>query len=294
MTVNLHPWSIEGQAGLLREFPMSIPRARSPSPRPRPRALTGNACATGRCALVTGAAQGIGAGIARRLAANGDRVALLDKDPAGLEGTRRDIEGAGGAALAVIVDLAAPAQVELAVTRIEETFGPPLVLVNNAGFARDAPLAEASVADWDDIHTVQLRAAYLLIRRLAPAMAAARFGRIVQISSLSARGHAERANYCAAKAGMHGLIRSLAVELGPSGITANAVAPGLIRTRMTEATARRRGLTLEAHLADAVSRVPARRAGTPEDIAAAVSYLASAEAGFVSGQVLYVSGGAAI
>ena len=145
--------------------------------------------------------------------------------------------------------------------------------------------------DWDGVHAVHLRGSFLMVRAVVRGMEEARWGRTIQISSVSAQGHAGRANYCAAKAGMHGLVKSLAIELGPLGVTANAIAPGLIVTRMTDATAKRRGLSLEEHLADAVTRIPVGRVGTPVDVAAAVAFLAGEDAGFISGQVPYVAGG---
>lgn len=246
-----------------------------------------------RTAIVTGAAHGIGLGVARRLSADGYAVGLIDIDP---EGCRAAAAGLGpdARAAAVAADVANPDAVADAVTRITSELGAPTILVNNAGFARDVPFADMSIDDWDAVQNVHLRGSFLMTKAVLPHMIAAGWGRVVNISSISAQGHAGRANYCAAKAGTHGFIKSLAVELGPFGITANVVAPGLIVTAMTDATAARRGLTLEDHLTDAVSRIPVRRAGSPADIAHAVSYFVSEAAGFVSGQVLTVSGGVTV
>lgn len=194
-------------------------------------------------------------------------------------------------AIAVQADVSDAQAVTNAVDVLVAQLGTPAILVNNAGFARDVPFDQMTLEQWDTVQGVHLRGAFLMSRAVVPCMKTGRWGRIINISSISARGHSERANYCAAKAGMEGLVRSLAVELGPFGITANAVAPGLVVTAMTDATAARRGLSLKDHLADAVTRIPVRRAGAPEDIAHAVAYFASEEAGFVSGQVLTVSGG---
>jgi 3-oxoacyl-[acyl-carrier protein] reductase len=190
-----------------------------------------------------------------------------------------------------VADVGREEDVRRAVGDIEAALGPAQVLVNNAGFARDGLLADMSAADWDAVQAVHLRGAFLMTRAVLPSMAQARWGRVVNISSISALGHAERVNYCAAKAGLLGMSKALAVELGPQGITVNAVAPGLIVTRMTDATAARRGVPLARHLQDAAARIPVRRVGNPDDIAAAVAYFAGEEAGFVTGQVLYVAGG---
>ncbi|UOQ50711.1 SDR family oxidoreductase [Hymenobacter cellulosivorans] len=245
---------------------------------------------TPKIALVTGAAQGIGAGIAQRLAADGCLVIVLDQTAQAGHRTVAAIEQAGGQALAVGADVANEQAVAEAVEHITSEVGAPAIVVNNAGFARDGPLAAISVQDWDEVIAVHLRGSFLLTKACLPGMKAAGWGRIVNISSISAQGHRDRANYCAAKAGMHGFIKSLAVELGPYGITANVVAPGLVVTAMTEATARRKGLTLEAHLHQAIQQIPVNRAGTPADVAHAVAFFASEAAGFITGQVLFVAG----
>ena len=243
-----------------------------------------------RIAVVTGAAGGIGYAVAERLSSDGCDVALIDIDGNGCETASQQLSP-GSMAISVQADVADPASVASAVEHIVKELGHPSILVNNAGIARDVPFDRMTLDDWDTVQGVHLRGSFLMSRALVTGMKEQRWGRIINISSISAWGHSDRANYCAAKAGMHGFVRSLAVELGPFGITANAVAPGLIVTAMTNATARRRGLSLEEHLADATARIPVRRAGMPADIAHAVSYFASEDAGFVSGQVLTVSGG---
>lgn len=245
----------------------------------------------GRVAIVTGAGNGIGAAIAHRLAAGGAAVAVLDVDAHGVDTTVASITGAGGRAVGLRADISCEQEVSEAVRRVSSELGAPTILVNNAGSARDVALRDMSADDWDGVHAIHLRGSFLMARAVVRGMEEARWGRIVQISSISAQGHAGRANYCAAKAGMHGFVKSLAIELGPMGVTANAVAPGLIVTRMTDATAKRRDLSLEEHLADAVTRIPVGRVGTPADVAAAVAFLAGEDAGFISGQVLYVAGG---
>lgn len=198
--------------------------------------------ASGRVALITGAGQGIGAAIAMRLATDGRIVALVDRDDEALATTIDAIRQAGGTAFGQCVDVADERAAIGAAEELSNLAGPPAILVSNAGFTRDKPLLDMSLGDRDDVQHVHLRASFLLARALVPGMKCAGWGRILQISSTSAMGHADRANYCAAKAGMHGFVRALATELGPMGITANAIAPGLIVTRMTEATAARRGM----------------------------------------------------
>lgn len=244
-----------------------------------------------RVAIITGAAQGIGAGIAERLARDGCAVALIDLNAEGLSATASRIRETGATAFTAIADVADEGAVSRAIASVVDALGPPTILVNNAGFARDMLLADMGVEDWDAVQGVHLRGSFLMTRAVRPFMVAAGWGRIIAISSISAQGHASRVNYCAAKAGMHGFVKALAVELGPQGITANAVAPGLVVTAMTHATAARNGRTLEEHLSVAIQSIPVRRAGTPEDIAHAASFLASEGAGFVTGQVIYVAGG---
>lgn len=246
---------------------------------------------TKRVAIVTGAARGIGAAVAVRLARDGFLVAVLDREATDCGATVGHINCGNTQAIGVGADVADESEVIRAIDRIAERLGPPTVLVNNAGFARDGSLADMSVDAWDSVLGVHLRGSFLMARAVQSFMVGAGWGRIINVSSISAQGHAERVNYCAAKAGMHGFVKALAVELGPFGITANAIAPGLIVTAMTSATAESRGMSLDDHLADAVSRIPVGRAGQPEDIAHAASYLASDGAGFVSGQVIYVAGG---
>ena len=195
--------------------------------------------------------------------------------------------------IALEADVGNEQAVVRAVQSVCAELGEPQILINNAGFARDMPLAAMGTDDWDAVHAVHLRGAFLLSRAVQPFMAKNNWGRIINISSTSALGHANRVNYCAAKAGLIGLTRALAVELGPQGITVNAVAPGLIVTRMTEATASRNGRTLQEHIDLAASSIPVRRVGRPEDISEAVLYFISQGAGFVTGQTLYVSGGLA-
>ncbi|QLE70988.1 SDR family oxidoreductase [Streptomyces rectiverticillatus] len=244
-----------------------------------------------RVAVVTGAARGIGAATAVRLAREGRAVAVLDLDEEACAGTVEQITAAGGRALAVGCDVSDADRVDAAVTRIAAELGAPLILVNNAGVTRDNLLFKMSESDWDTVMSVHLRGAFLMSRACQKHMVDARFGRIVNLSSSSALGNRGQANYAAAKAGVQGLTKSLAKELGKFGITANSVAPGFIATEMTAATAARLGMGFEDFKAAAATQIPVERVGEPEDIANAVAFFTGEEAGFVSGQVLYVAGG---
>jgi len=244
-------------------------------------------------AIVTGAARGIGAATAKRLAADGFAVGVLDLDAGTTKDTVTAIESAGGSALGVGVDVADAAAVKAAVEQVAAELGPPLVLVNNAGITRDNLLFKMTDEDWDAVLAVHLRGSFLMSRAVQGYMTQATWGRIVNLSSTSALGNRGQANYATAKAGLQGFTKTLAIELGKFGVTVNAIAPGFIVTDMTAATAARMGISFEDMQAQAAAAIPVNRVGQPEDIAHAVSYLASDGAGFVSGQVLYVSGGPA-
>jgi 3-oxoacyl-[acyl-carrier protein] reductase len=244
-----------------------------------------------RVAIVTGAARGIGAATARRLAADGLSVAVVDLDEAATQGTVEAITAAGGRALGVGADVSDSDQVTAAVERIAAELGPPVVLVNNAGVTRDNLLFKMTDSDWDTVMAVHLRGSFLMTRAAQKHMIDARWGRIVNLSSTSALGNRGQANYAAAKAGLQGFTKTLAIELGKFGVTANSIAPGLIETEMTRATAERLGRPWEEYAAERAKAIPVARVGQGEDIAHAVSFFASEGAGFVSGQVLYVAGG---
>ncbi|WP_159846755.1 3-oxoacyl-ACP reductase FabG [Nocardia sp. CY41] len=246
---------------------------------------------TQRTAVVTGAARGIGAAVARRLAADGMAVAVLDLDEAACKTVVDEIESAGGRALAVGVDVADEAAVTRAVDRVAAELGAPTVLVNNAGILRDNLLFKMSVEDWDAVLNVHLRGSFLLARAVQAHMIEQKWGRIVNLSSTSALGNRGQANYAAAKAGLQGFTKTLALELGKFGVTANAVAPGFIETEMTAATAARMNISFEELKTAMAAQIPVARTGTPADIAHTVSFLVSEGAGFVSGQVIYVAGG---
>ncbi|GAA2233176.1 3-oxoacyl-ACP reductase FabG [Promicromonospora sukumoe] len=244
-----------------------------------------------RTAIVTGAARGIGAATARRLAQDGFAVAVLDLLEDQAKDTADAIVADGGRALAVGADVADEESVAAAVARVTAELGAPTVLVNNAGILRDNLLFKMSVTDWDAVLGVHLRGAFLMTRAVQAHMVEAKYGRIVNLSSTSALGNRGQANYSAAKAGMQGFTKTLAIELGKFGVTANAVAPGVIETDMIRETAERIGVSLSDYLSVAAKDVPVGRVGQPEDIANAVSFFCAEQSGFVSGQVLYVAGG---
>jgi 3-oxoacyl-[acyl-carrier protein] reductase len=246
---------------------------------------------TERIAIVTGAARGLGAATARRLAADGMAVGVLDLDEAACAGTVKEIADAGGRAIAIGADVSKTEHVQNAVDRLVAELGPPSVLVNNAGIIRDNLLFKMTDDDWDAVLGVHLRGAFLMTRATQKYMVDQHYGRIVNLSSSSALGNRGQVNYSAAKAGMQGFTKTLAIELGPFGITANAVAPGFIVTDMTASTAARVGMSFEDFQTAAAGQIPVRRVGQPDDVANTISFLVGEGAGFVSGQVIYVAGG---
>lgn len=244
-----------------------------------------------RIAVVSGAARGIGAAIAERLASDGMKVGVLDLDEAACADTVSAITAAGGQALALGADVSQEDAVNAAIERLAADLGEPTVVVNNAGVLRDNLLFKMSVDDWDTVLGVHLRGAFLLTRATQKYMVEQKWGRIVNMSSTSAQGNRGQVNYSAAKAGMQGFTKTLAFELGKYGVTANAIAPGFIVTDMTAATAARVGVDFEDFQKAAAAQIPVQRVGRPEDIANTASFLVSEGAGFVSGQVVYVAGG---
>jgi 3-oxoacyl-[acyl-carrier protein] reductase len=244
-----------------------------------------------RVALVTGAAQGIGAAAATRLARDGARVGVLDVQRDAAQATVDAITGAGGTAVALQADVSQRDQVQAAVDHLVAEFGGLHILVNNAGVLRDNLLFKMTDDDWTTVMEVHLRGAFLCSQSAQKHMVEARYGRIICMSSTSALGNRGQSNYATAKAGLQGLTKTLAIELGQFGITANAIAPGFIETAMTKATAERIGTTIEAMREATAAATPVRRGGVPDDIANAVAFFAAEESGYVTGQVLYVDGG---
>jgi 3-oxoacyl-[acyl-carrier protein] reductase len=249
---------------------------------------------TDRVALVTGAAQGIGAAIAQRLAADGAKVGVLDLQQEAAQSVADEITSAGGAAIGLGADVSQREQVQAAVDTLVGEFGGLQILVNNAGVLRDNLLFKMTDDDWTTVMDVHLRGAFICTSIAQKHMVEAKYGRIVSMSSTSARGNRGQANYSTAKAGLQGLTKTLAIELGPFGVTANAIAPGFIETAMTKATAERIGMTIEQMREGAASALPVRRGGLPDDIANTVRFFAGEEAGYVTGQVLYVDGGSGL
>ncbi|MGW9348104.1 3-oxoacyl-ACP reductase FabG [Nocardiopsis flavescens] len=242
-------------------------------------------------AIVTGAARGIGAATAERLAAEGRAVAVLDLEESDAQQVVDRITAAGGTALAVGCDVADEDRVTAAVDTVAERLGAPSILVNNAGVLRDNLLFKMSASDWDTVMNVHLRGSFLMSRAAQAHMTPQNWGRIVNLSSSSALGNRGQANYSAAKAGLQGFTKTLAIELGRFGVTVNAVAPGFVETAMTRATAERIGVSYDDMKKFKEAEIPVRRVGLPEDIANAVAFFTAEASGFVSGQVLYVAGG---
>ena len=244
----------------------------------------------GRTALVTGGGRGIGAATASRFATEGAAVVVSDLDREPAEDVAQQIRSGGGRTLAVACDVTDRSAVEALFSAATDEFEAVDLLVTCAGILRDNLVYKMSDDDWDLVIDTHLRGTFLCAQAAQRLMVPRRFGKMVFLSSNSALGNRGQANYSAAKAGLQGMARTLALELGPFNINVNAVAPGFIETRMTRSVAERTGIDYEALKKAAAERTALRRTGRPEDIAGVITFLCSEEASFVTGQTLYATG----
>jgi 3-oxoacyl-[acyl-carrier protein] reductase len=240
----------------------------------------------GKVALVTGGGRGIGAATAQLLAAEGAKVAVSDMDEAPAAEVAAPIHG-----VAIACDVTDRGQVEAMIERTVKELGRLDILVACAGITRDNLLYKMTDDDWDAVIDTHLKGTFLCARAAQKHMVEQKYGKMVFLSSTSALGNRGQANYSAAKAGLQGMARTLAIELGPFNVNVNSVAPGFVETRMTRATAERLGVDFEAFKIGAASQIPLQRVGQPEDIASVIAFLCSDESSFVSGQTIYVRGG---
>ncbi len=241
----------------------------------------------GRVALVTGGGRGIGAATCELLAQEGAAVAVCDLD----EEPAQAVAGRLERGLAVACDVTQRQSVESTVARVTDAFGALDILVCCAGIIRDNLIHKMTDEDWTAVIDTHLKGSFLCAQAAQQVMVPRRYGKIVFLSSTSALGNRGQTNYSTAKAGLQGMARTLAIELGPFNINVNAVAPGFIETRMTEATARRMGVDWDEFKRLAAERTPLRRIGQPADVAGVIAFLCSEEASYVSGQTIYVRGG---
>lgn len=237
-------------------------------------------------AIITGGGRGIGAQAALSFAQEGCRVAVWDRDTDKAEEVARRVRDAGGTAMAVGGSVGIRADVEAGVRKVLDSYGAIHILINNAGFGDDAPLVEMTDDQWERVLNVNLTAPFYCARAVAPTMVAQRYGRIINVSSRTHQGEAGKVNYCAAKAGVLGLSRALAVELGPHEITVNTIAPGIVRTERVLAQAAYEGLNERAK-----ARQLVKRDAEPFDIVNGMLFYASAHSGFITGDLLYATGG---
>jgi 3-oxoacyl-[acyl-carrier protein] reductase len=242
-------------------------------------------------AIVTGASRGIGREISKKLALEGATVYLIDIHEQALLETYHQFMEENLSVKTITADVTNETEVEKLFAEVEGDHGKVDIVINNAGIIRDNLLYKMSSNDWDDVMNVHLKGTFLCSKYAQKSMVKNQYGRIINLSSVSALGSRGQANYAAAKAGIQGFTKTLAIELGKYNITVNSIAPGFIMTDMTKAVAERLGITFEELIEAKVNQIPVNRAGTPEDIAQAASFFASPDSSFISGQVLYVAGG---
>jgi 3-oxoacyl-[acyl-carrier protein] reductase len=245
----------------------------------------------GRVALITGGGRGIGAATGQLLAEQGAGIVVADMDLGPAEETASQITAKGGRALAQQCDVTSRQSVEGAVARTVAELGRLDILVACAGVTRDNLLFRMTDDDWESVMSTHLRGSFLAAQSAQKHMVEQRYGKIVFLSSTSALGNRGQSNYSTAKAGLQGMARTMAIELGPFNINVNAVAPGFVETRMTRATAERMGVDFEEMKADRAAATPLRRVGQPIDIANVIAFLVSDESSFVTGQTIYAAGG---
>jgi 3-oxoacyl-[acyl-carrier protein] reductase len=245
----------------------------------------------GKVAFVTGGSRGIGKGIVELFAEEGAKVAFIDLNEEALSEATSELKEKGYVVYSKVANVVDAEQVENAMKEVYEAFGSVDILVNNAGVIRDNLLFKMTDSDWQTVMDVHLKGSFNAARAAQKYMVEKKYGRIINISSTSALGNRGQANYAAAKAGLQGFTKTLAIELGRYGITANSVAPGFIETEMTKETAARIGIPFEQLIAASVGNIPVGRSGKPADIANAVAFFADEKSSFVNGQVIYVAGG---
>lgn len=245
----------------------------------------------GRVAFITGGSRGIGKGVALQLAQEGAKVAIVDVNEEALAETSNEFKEKGYDVYTKVVNVVEAEQVQDAVNEVVQAFGSVDILVNNAGVIRDNLLFKMTESDWQTVMDVHLKGSFNAAKAVQTHMVNNKYGRIINISSTSALGNRGQANYAAAKAGLQGFTKTLAIELGKYGITSNAVAPGFIETEMTKETAARIGVPFDDFIEFAIQEIPVGRSGKPSDIANAVAFFADENSSFVNGQVIYVAGG---
>jgi 3-oxoacyl-[acyl-carrier protein] reductase len=246
---------------------------------------------SGRVVFVTGGSRGIGKGIVEHFAEEGAKVAFIDLNEEALAATTNELREKGYEVFSKVANVVDAEQVEGAIKEAYLAFGSIDILVNNAGVIRDNLLFKMTDSDWQTVMDVHLKGSFNAARAAQKYMVENKYGRIINISSTSALGNRGQANYAAAKAGLQGFTKTLAIELGRYGITANSVAPGFIETEMTMETAARLGVPFEKLIEASVAAIPVGRSGKPADIANAVAFFADEKSSFVNGQVIYVAGG---